>query len=441
MSKTNLKGLAAQIGLAAGLPLFGALVVAAVGLSGLSKVESSLQRVVTESTAKSELVAEMRLGIVQRVDTVRNIALTDEIDAMKPDRERLVTLTKRYEELRTRLDALVSSSQDKALTAAAAAAEAKALPLIKEAQAMAQLMQQEAAARVLSVKLGPVQKEWVKALDGLAASSAKEAELAMAEASATSRSASTAMIVALMLALVVGSTLAFVIVRRSTQRLSRAVLAAEHIAAGDLVTTVSVEGDDEIARVLRAIEQMRLRLRETIVSIRAGIGSVNTASVEIASGNTDLSNRTELQASNLQQTASSMEQMTGSVGNSAESSRQAKQLATAASDVARRGGEAVDHAVRTMQDIQASSTKMADIIGVIDGIAFQTNILALNASVEAARAGDQWRGFAVVASEVRSLAQRSAQAAKEIKTLIDASAQKVSSGSKLVAAAGDTMGE
>ena len=190
-----------------------------------------------------------------------------------------------------------------------------------------------------------------------------------------------------------------------------------------------------------ALKQTLGRVQQTLLQVRASAGSVTVASDEIATGNQDLSARTEQAASNLQQTASAMEELTATVRNSADSARQANQLAASAAEVAQRGGSVVSQVVSTMDEINASSKKIADIIGVIDGIAFQTNILALNAAVEAARAGEQGRGFAVVASEVRSLAQRSAEAAKEIKGLIGASVERVETGARLVADAGQTMGE
>jgi len=213
------------------------------------------------------------------------------------------------------------------------------------------------------------------------------------------------------------------------------------IAGGDLAQPVPVGGSDEPAALMRELARMQHSLARMVAQVRASSDSIGTASAEIASGNQDLSQRTEQAASNLQQTASSMEQITGTVRQSADSARQANQLASSAARVAARGGSVVSQVVTTMDEINASSKKIADIIGVIDGIAFQTNILALNAAVEAARAGEQGRGFAVVASEVRSLAQRSAQAAKEIKTLIGASVDKVASGGRLVQDAGATMTE
>jgi methyl-accepting chemotaxis protein len=219
------------------------------------------------------------------------------------------------------------------------------------------------------------------------------------------------------------------------------VASVSRIAQGDLATKVSSEGKDEIAWLNYELNTMRKKLSATIAQVRESAEQVSVASSEIASGNTDLSVRTENQASGLQQTASSMEELTSTVRQNADNAHQANELVTTASGVAGRGGEVMTQVVATMNDIHSSARKIADIIGVIDGIAFQTNILALNAAVEAARAGEQGRGFAVVAAEVRNLAQRSAQAAKEIKGLIGDSVEKVGTGAKLVDQAGTTMDE
>ncbi len=216
---------------------------------------------------------------------------------------------------------------------------------------------------------------------------------------------------------------------------------ATAIAAGDLSKVVSHSGGDEIGHLLGQLEVMRSNLHRVIGQVRNGSDAIASAASEVATGTLDLSNRTEEQASSLEQTASASEELTSTVQNNAENAKQANQLAHSASDVASRGGAVVSQVVDTMQAINASSHKIVDIIGVIDGIAFQTNILALNAAVEAARAGEQGRGFAVVASEVRSLAQRSAEAAKEIKTLISDSVEKVGVGTEQVAQAGATMQE
>src|SRR5437868_860699 len=232
-----------------------------------------------------------------------------------------------------------------------------------------------------------------------------------------------------------------VFVRRLQARLNVAAVAMEAVANGDLSKPIDAGSLDEVGKVLAQVSGMQHRLAEMVRQIRSSTDSISTASTEIATGNQDLSARTEQTASNLQQAASSMEQLTGTVKQSADSARQANQLASSAAEVAARGGKVVSEVVATMDEINASSKKISDIIGVIDGIAFQTNILALNAAAEAARAGEPGRGFAVVAGEVRNLAQRSAEAAKEIKALIGASVEKVESGARLVADAGKTMQE
>jgi len=223
--------------------------------------------------------------------------------------------------------------------------------------------------------------------------------------------------------------------------LDQAQRLATAITQGDLTQTMAVNGKDELSQLMQALGGMQEALARIVGEVRRSSDGIGTASAQIASGNQDLSTRTEQAASSLQQTASSMEQINATVRQSADAARQASQMAVANAEVAARGGQVVGQVVTTMEEINQSSRKIGDIIGVIDGIAFQTNILALNAAVEAARAGEQGRGFAVVAGEVRNLAQRSAEAAKEIKTLIGNSVDKVDAGSRLVAEAGRTIGE
>lgn len=253
----------------------------------------------------------------------------------------------------------------------------------------------------------------------------------------------------LMLALVVGSlaigvVIGLAITRSLTRQLggepAYAADVVNRIAAGDLSQAVATQAGDTHS-LLAAMAKMRMSLVQIVSEVRSGTDTIATAAGEISSGNLDLSSRTEQQAGSLEETASSMEELTGTVRQNADNARQANVLAASASDVARQGGAVVAEVVQTMASINESSTRIVDIIGVIDSIAFQTNILALNAAVEAARAGEQGRGFAVVASEVRSLAQRSASAAKEIKTLIDDSVSKVEAGGRLVDKAGHTMTE
>ena len=239
----------------------------------------------------------------------------------------------------------------------------------------------------------------------------------------------------------VGGVCAVVISRSITVPLQSAIVVATTVAAGDLSTSIESSSKDEIGDLLLALKAMNSSLHTTVSQVRSGVDTIATASGQIASGNMDLSSRTEHQASSLEETAASMEELTTTTKKNGDNARLANQLAVSASTVAVKGGTVVSQVVATMGSINESAKKIADIIGVIDAIAFQTNILALNAAVEAARAGTEGRGFAVVASEVRNLAQRSAAAAKEIKTLIGDSVEKVEAGSKLVNEAGITMGE
>ena len=265
-----------------------------------------------------------------------------------------------------------------------------------------------------------------------------EAQARLAEARGASLRIAFAQVGLLLVGIVLG---AWFLIRNIRAPLDEAISFAEHMAQGDLTARISNQRSDEFGAMMRALAGMRDRLLHVLADVKRGTENITVAAREIATGNNDLSARTEQTASNLQQTAASMEQMSGAIKQSAESARVANQLADVAGQSARKGGEVVSQVVSTMEEINQASRKINDIIGVIDGIAFQTNILALNAAVEAARAGEQGRGFAVVAGEVRNLAQRSAQAAKEIKGLIGASVEKVEVGTELVGQAGQSMSE
>ncbi|MFI8617823.1 methyl-accepting chemotaxis protein [Acidovorax sp. NPDC077693] len=265
---------------------------------------------------------------------------------------------------------------------------------------------------------------------------------ALGRAVEENRQTSRQLLIALgVLSVAVAALFSWVLSRSVTVPLGQASDLARRVAAGDLTATVPQHGKDEVGALMESLALMQANLASVVNNVRHGAESVSNASSEIAQGNTDLSSRTEHQASALQQTAASMEQLNSAVRNNADNARQANQLAMTASSVAAQGGAVVGDVVETMKGINDASRKISDIIAVIDGIAFQTNILALNAAVEAARAGEQGRGFAVVASEVRSLAGRSAEAAKEIKNLIHASVERVEHGTALVDKAGETMSE
>ena len=285
------------------------------------------------------------------------------------------------------------------------------------------------------------QKSYFAALDDMIKFQDDQMDASANDAHAAVASMRLMLAIAMAFALVAAVLMGLWIIRAITGPINQAVGIARAVADGDLSQQFEASGNSETALLLMALKDMQTSLSRVVANVRQGSEGVSTASAEIASGNHDLSARTESQASALEQTAASMEQLSATVKQNADSARQANQLAASASTVAVKGGEVVAQVVDTMKGINDASRKIADIISVIDGIAFQTNILALNAAVEAARAGEQGRGFAVVASEVRSLAGRSAEAAKEIKTLINASVERVEQGTALVDQAGSTMTE
>jgi methyl-accepting chemotaxis protein len=297
------------------------------------------------------------------------------------------------------------------------------------------------ARKIFDEKFVPAAASFQDSLKRMVELQRKTIDDTAASIDAANRAARISQLVFGLSAVAVGILLSLWLTRSITRPLSQAVQATNRIAGLDLTEQIHGHDRDETGRLLNALDSMQQSLRGLVAQVRTSTDSISTASAEIATGNQDLSTRTEQTASSLQQAASSMDQLTGTVRQSADSARTANQLAASAASVASRGGEVVAQVVSTMDEINASSRKISDIISVIDGIAFQTNILALNAAVEAARAGEQGRGFAVVASEVRSLAGRSADAAKEIKALIGASVDRVDTGSRLVKDAGSTMTE
>jgi len=312
----------------------------------------------------------------------------------------------------------------------------------EEVSKLKQAGDQDGANRVFTERFEPTSHSYLAGVQQMVDAQRAQLDAAAQRSDDLRTQTSMLLVVCSVLSLGLGTLLAWLLARSITHPLRRAETMAQSIADMDLTGTPQTSyANDETGRLLRAIDLMRTALQHSLQQVHGAVDSISTASMQITTGNQDLSARTEQTASSLQETASSMEALTSTVRQSADSATQANQLASAAAKIAQRGGQVVTQVVATMDEINASSKKIADIIGVIDGIAFQTNILALNAAVEAARAGEQGRGFAVVASEVRSLAGRSAEAAKEIKALIGASVTSVQSGAKQVQEAGSTMSE
>jgi len=299
--------------------------------------------------------------------------------------------------------------------------------------------QRSEASGLMSSEVLPAQQAYFAAVDGLIGFEQQRMADSVSLSSAEVRQTEYLMFSITLLALLLGAFIAWYTTRSITAPLAEAVVIARTVADGDLSSIIIAHANNETGQLLAALRDMNNGLLKIVSQVRSGTGAIASASSQIAAGNADLSTRTERQAGSLEQTVSAMTALTATVKQNADNARQANQLANSASDIAVTGGNMVRQVVSTMNSINDSSNKIVDIISVIDGIAFQTNILALNAAVEAARAGEQGRGFAVVASEVRTLAQRSASAAKEIKILIGDSVQKVGSGTLLVEQAGVTM--
>ena len=430
-----------RLGLAFGLILCLLVAIAVVGFKGIADADRVLTNIIQDDVKKLMLANDMaeEVHIVARV--IRTLVLLDDPEAKPAEIAKIEAARVAYNTSREALQELPRSQVGSALLAKidTAASEARAVnnDILKLA---ADNKDDEATALLLKHSI-PKVAAWQALLDEYSGLQKKDMLVAEEAGHAADKQATVALAAVTVLALVLGAFWAWLITRSITQPIARAVDLARRIREGDLTHRVEATGRDETAQLLAAMREMQDSLANVVSEVRGQADSVATASAQIAQGNHDLSQRTEQQASSLQQTAATMEELGTTVRQNADSAQQANQLAQGASTVAAKGGEVVGQVVETMRGISESSRRIADIIGTIDGIAFQTNILALNAAVEAARAGEQGRGFAVVASEVRSLAQRSAEAAKEIKSLINASTERVDQGTALVDQAGQTMNE
>ncbi|QIL44409.1 HAMP domain-containing protein [Acidovorax sp. HDW3] len=417
--------------------------VAVVGFSGYRTAKSQAHAEASARAMNAKIEAALRWVGLTETNAARTLSLvvSSEAQLAVQFKEAIPATSAQISEIQKNIEAMQPSEADKAQLDKIAAARKAMLELRTEATRLKDAGQATEAGALVRQSYQPAVAAYVQTLRDFVDLQKKQADERAQEIAAnrllTVKIA--AAVVGLLILLIVGG--AFFLIGSIERPLAQAQALAERIAGGDLSEQQNVMRGDEFGALLRALYTMSASLARMVGQVRQSTDSIATASAEIATGNHDLSARTEHTSSNLQETAAAMEQFSSTLQHSASSARQASSLAASASDVARRGGEVVGQVVTTMQDIHHSSQKIADIIGVIDGIAFQTNILALNAAVEAARAGEQGRGFAVVAGEVRSLAGRSAEAAKEIKQLISASVERVDSGSRLVESAGSTMQE
>jgi methyl-accepting chemotaxis protein len=415
--------------------------VVALALWQMGVMRASTQELATNWLPSVEHVNQMNTGTSDfRIKEYKHVLNTDD-KAMAAIEKEMADVLADFEVDHQAYVKLISSDEERKLYEAFAAEWKQYLQIHDQVLALSRKNENDKAKALLG-------GDSKKLFDSSSAELLKLVELnhngGVAESKTSDSAYATArnaMVVAAVLGLALALAAAVWLIRSITRPLNQALAAAERVAAGDLTGKIDVTSNDEAGQVLQALDRMQTSLTQVVSSVRQNSESVATASEQIAQGNLDLSQRTEEQASALQQTAATMEELGTTTRNNADSAKQANQLAQGASAVAAQGGDVVGKVVTTMQGINDSSRKIGDIIGVIDGIAFQTNILALNAAVEAARAGEQGRGFAVVASEVRSLAQRSAEAAKEIKTLIGRSVEQVEQGTVLVDQAGKTMSE
>jgi methyl-accepting chemotaxis protein len=415
--------------------------IAAIGVFRLQGVGTAVQQMVERSLVKERLAAHWLLNTSN--NSVRTFALVKSNDAEVQDylQKHMAKTSASISETQAKLEALLDSPEEQTLSADIKAKRTQYVALRNAILKLKAEGKQDEAAVLTNEKLVPMLDVYDTSIRNMLTHQAERIDEAAEAVHALNRAGRTNVIALGVIALVLGAGLAWLLTRSITRPLNEAVRVAQTVAGGDLTSRIESSARDEVGLLMQALQNMNASLAKVVGGVRQGTNAIATASGQIAAGNQDLSSRTEEQASSLEQTAASMEELTSTVKQNADNARQANQLALSASEVAVKGGDVVGQVVDTMASINASSRKIVDIIGVIDGIAFQTNILALNAAVEAARAGEQGRGFAVVASEVRGLAQRSGAAAKEIKGLIDDSVGKVDRGSELVAEAGKTMEE
>ena len=417
------------------------IVIVAISASGLNRVRGMMDSVVSERYAQIALSNTIKAYGDKGVITIGRILLSGNEEQLNKHMAEYAAIRAANTENLKKFEQMLNSDETRAIFQEQAAARKEYGAVVAKVFALMKEGNREAAMAVYQNDMPAPQQKYYALIDKMVDHQSQSMLADVVSAEASSQSAKVQMIVASVIAVLLGAVTATYITRSVTRPIRGAIQLAEAVAAGNLTYRAEHTGTDEVGRLMSALQEMVQSLHRIVSQVRGGADTIASAASEVSQGNLDLSARTEQQASALQETASAMEQLTSAVKVSAASADEASKSAVSASQIAIQGGEVVERVVGSMASIANSSKRIVEIIDVIDGIAFQTNILALNAAVEAARAGEQGRGFAVVAGEVRSLAQRSALAAKEIKGLIDASVSQVDEGSKMVEQAGATMNQ
>jgi methyl-accepting chemotaxis protein len=430
-----------KLWLLVGSLLAGLLLITAGSLFYLNGVYAGIAQQVQQAQQVASLASEWRHLTEISVDRSIVAAISSEENLVEQQRKLMTDGIARINELQKQVTDLAQDDASRKSLEQVAQWRSKTLAANSAVQKARSESDFASAYDIVEKQLRPAALEYMGAQQTFVKLQEQRRNQAVLNGESSQRNAYVVIAVVCGIVVLLGLVTATLILRTITAPLHEAVALADRIADGDLTAKVTINRHDELGRLLGSLNAMTERLRSVVGEVRSGVDSVSTASGEIATGNQDLSARTEQTAANLEETAASMEELTATVTQSADTARQANQLAATAAQAAEQGGTVVQQVVQSMQQITDSSRKIADIIGVIDSIAFQTNILALNAAVEAARAGEQGRGFAVVAGEVRALAGRSAEAAKEIKQLITTSVDNVQSGSEQVEQAGRSMDE
>ncbi|MDR9834994.1 methyl-accepting chemotaxis protein [Herbaspirillum huttiense] len=416
-------------------------VIGGTALKSLSSLDAANTEIANDRYVKIALATEMSASVNGAARNLRNALLARNSDEMERYLGRSEANSAKTNQSLAELEKIINTPRGAELLKAVKDSRKAYQEPRDQLKAMIKQQKRDEGSEHLFTNVIPLQDKYFAALNEFVAFQKSQMDSSVIMGKETANSAISLVLFFSGIAIIISIISAWLVTRSITRPLNEAVKVAGAVAEGDLTQQIEATTKDETGMLLSALKTMNTNLHRIVSQVREGTETINTASSEIATGNLDLSSRTEEQAGALEETASSMEELTSTVKQNAENARQANNLAVVASNVAIQGGGVVNQVVQTMGEINQASRKIVDIIGVIDGIAFQTNILALNAAVEAARAGEQGRGFAVVASEVRVLAQRSAAAAKEIKVLIDESVTRVENGSRLVEQAGSTMSE